>query len=286
VVAEDGVTRMLYQLRPSTSAGDAFILSDVYKVTQLENLIHYVPRGISVNTFMHNIIPSLGATVKVVDKMGFERSDGTIRDDDKVVVTSANGMVTRVYHIAFRATATVPSVTYLAYVLSDAYVVDQVNYIITGGLAPLTGLTPLSEFMAYITPSMGATVEVVDIQGNAKSEGDLDDGDMLKVTSADGKIVVMYNLDLDLTSADRIVIQQQIEIYPNPTTGRLNISGIEAGNRIQIFSATGALIRDMKARSNLEVLSVEDVPAGMFLIVISNDNQMLGRFKAIKYHSK
>lgn len=150
------------------------------------------------------------------------------------------------------------------------------------GIAPLTGQTLLSEFLSYIMPSMGATVVVVDKDGNNKSTGDLDDGDILKVTSADGKIIKMYHLALDLTSAEKIGIQQQIEIYPNPTTGRLNINGLETGNRIRIYSATGALIRDLKARGNLEVVSIDDVPSGIFLIVISNDNQVIGRYKAIR----
>ena len=189
-----------------------------------------------------------------------------------------------VYHISFQKTELVAS-NYLAYVLSEVYSVNQVDYEISEGLAQLTGLTPLSEFHSYITTSMGATAVIVDIHGIEKNTGDLNDGDRLKVTSADGKIVVMYDLNLDLTSAGTVDLQQ-IEIYPNPATGKLNIRGIEPGNRIQLYSVTGALIRDMKAKSNLEILSLEDVPSGMFLIVISNENQMLGRYKLSRIHSK
>ena len=99
---------------------------------------------------------------------------------------------------------------------------------------------------------------------------------------ADGKIVVMYQLDLNVTSTEYVGLKQ-IEIYPNPTSGKLNISGIESGNRIQIYNATGSIISDRKALSNLEIITLENIPSGMFLIVISNDNKMLGRFKAIKY---
>jgi hypothetical protein len=56
---------------------------------------------------------------------------------------------------------------------------------------PLPGrpeTTILSDFYARITPSMGATAVVVDASGNEKTSGDLDDGDMLKVTSADGQL--------------------------------------------------------------------------------------------------
>jgi hypothetical protein len=165
--------------------------------------------------------------------------------------------------------------TYLAYVLSNIYMVDQVNYQITG----VPGTTTITDFYARITPSMGATAVVVDADGNEKTSGDINVGDMVKVTSADGKIEVMYQLGV--TSAFE-VNKNQIEIYPNPTNGKLNVSGVEKGNRIQVYNASGALVRDMKVQSNLEVLSLDNQPAGMFLIVISNDSKLLGRYKAIK----
>jgi len=277
VIAENGITTINYQLQPRASENDAFILSDIYTVMQAQNLVNFVPRGTNVQTLLSNIVPSLGATVKIVDKIGLERTEGSIYEDDKVVVTSPNGSVTRVYHLSMLRTQYILETTYLAYVLSDVYLVDQVNYEITGP----SGATLLTEFYARITPSMGATAVVVDANGNEKTSGDLDDGDMLKVTSADGKIVVMYELKLDLTSVELSGVSQ-IKIYPNPTDGRLNVSGLEQGNRIQVFNANGAMVRDMKVQSSLEVLSLEDQPAGMFLIIISNDNKMLGRYKAIK----
>lgn len=281
VLAQDGITRIVYQLKPSTAEGDAFILSDVYTVSQLENLIQYVPRGTNFQAFLANITPSLGASLKLVDKMGFQRTQGNIREDDKVVVTSSNGLVTKVYFISFLATQSIPSTTYLAYVLSKSYAVDQVNYIISGASSHLTGTTLISEFYSRITPSMGATAVVVDSNGNEKASGDLNQGDMLKVTSADKKINVMYQLDLDVTSAGTIGMDQ-IEIYPNPTNGLLNISGLETGSHIRLYNATGSLIHEQLANNKFEVLSVEKIPSGMFLIVVSKENKLLGRFKAIK----
>jgi hypothetical protein len=281
VVAEDGQTRIVYQMKPSTSANDAFILSDVYSVIQNTNLIQYVPRGTNFQAFLANITPSLGASLKLVDKMGFERTQGNIREDDKVAVTSSNGLVTKVYFISFLPTATISSTTYLAYVLSNSYAVDQVNYIISGASSNLTGQTLVSEFFSRITPVSGATAVVIDAGGNVKTSGDLNQGDVLKVTSADQKINVIYQLNLNITSAIDLGLEQ-IEIYPNPTTGVLNISGIQTGNRIQLYNATGSLILERNATGNFEVLSLDKVPSGMFFIVISNENKMLGRFKAIK----
>jgi hypothetical protein len=277
VTAENGITKIVYQLQPNASDNDAFLLSDEYNVNQSQNLVEFVPRGTNVNTFMASVVPSLGATVKIVDKMGHERTDGTLYADDKVVVVSPNGMVTRVYHLSMLRTQFILSTTYLAYVLSNEYAVDQVGYIIEGA----TTTTSINDFYARITPSMGATAVVVDTNGNAKTTGTLVNGDMLKVTSADGHIEVMYELKVVAVSSN-LTAGTQIEIYPNPTNGRLNVRGVEAGNRIQVYNSNGAVIRDMKVRSNVEVLSIDDQPAGMYLIVISNDNTLLGRYKAVK----
>jgi hypothetical protein len=275
VVAENGITRIVYQLRPSASENDAFILSDIYMVSQAENLVHYVPRGTNVSTFLSNVIPALNATVKVVDKLGNERTEGTLYEDDKVVVTSANGSVTRVYHLAMLRTELIPEPVYLAYVLSDIYTVDQLAYQITG----VPGSTALTDFYSRITPSWGATAVLIDSEGNEKTSGGVNVGDMLKVTSADGKIEVIYHLGV--TSAFEVT-KNQIEIYPNPTTGKLNIRGVERGNRIQVFNSNGAIIRDLNVKTNLEVLSLDGQPSGIYLIVISNDNELLGRYKAVK----
>ncbi len=282
VVAEDGITRILYQLVPQTSASDAYLTSDVYSVSQDSNLIQNVPRGTNFQAFLTNITPAMGASLKLVDKMGFERVYGNIREDDKVVVTSSNGQTTKVYFVSFLPTETLPSVTYLAYVLSNAYAIDQVDYVISGASSNLTGSTSVTEFYAGIIAVAGANAEIVDVNGNVKTSGSLKRGDVLKVTSGDQKIIVFYRLALDLTSAGKIGLEQ-IVIYPNPTSGVLNISGIQTGNRIQLYSSTGALILVRNASANIEVLSLDNVPSGMFYIVVSNENKMIGRFKAIKY---
>ena len=278
VVAEDGITRIVYQLQPNASENDAFILSDIYTVIQGQNLVNFVPRGTNVQTFLSNIVSSLGASVKVVDKTGFERTSGSLYEDDKVVVTSSNGLVTRVYHLSMLRTRYIPETTYLAYVLSNVYAVDQLEYTITGP----TGTTLLSDFYARITPAMGATAVVVDNAGNEKTSGDLDDGDMLKVTSADGKIVVMYDLKLDLTSADLSHVQQ-IKVYPNPTKDKLNISGLKSGERIQVFNSSGTLLKNIRVAGNIESVSLEKYAAGVYFIVISNENTITGRHKVMKF---
>jgi hypothetical protein len=274
VTAEDGVTQINYQLIPEASANSAFITSDVYSVLQRDFIIEFVPRGTNVQTFMGNLVPSAGATLKLVDKMGYERPDGQVADDDKVIVTSPNGMVTSIYFISKLATEHIPQTTYLAYITSDVYNVDQVNYMVTG----VSGT--VAQFLANITPAMGATAVVVDASENIKESGNLEGGDMVKVTSADGKIAVMYDLttvDAGYTGVTHIVL------YPNPTNGVINIRGVKAGDRIQVHNKLGVLVRDIHVQRDAEIIPLADQPAGMYIISISNKDARIGRYKAIKY---
>ncbi len=277
VVAEDGITSILYQLQPQASESSAFLTSDVYSVDQRDLLIEYVPRGTSVNAFLSNVVPSVGASIKIVDKSGLERVDGQIYQDDKVVVTSPNGEVKTVYYLSMLRTAYIQSTTYLAYVTSNVYTVDQVNMTIEGGLS---GDTELSTFYSRITPATGATAVVTDANGVEKNSGTLAAGDMVKVTSADGMVEVMYEISFAVSA--KLNNALNFQLYPNPTSGKVNISGVKAGERIRVFNSMGANVSDIKVQSNLETISLDNQPAGMYMIVISDQDQTLGKYKVMK----
>lgn len=276
VVAENGVTTINYQLIPSTSESDAFVLSDVYSVVQKELLIEFVPRGTNVATLMSNLVPNAGATIKLVNKAGQERLDGGVYDDDKIVVTSKDGSVSKTYFIAHLATDANPEPTYLAYILSNVYAVDQVMYKVAG----VSGTETVSAFLSKVTPVEGASAVVVDKDGNVKNTGDVNGSDMVLVTSADGKMKVYYTFG-PLTAASTINANN-IELYPNPTNGEINVSGVKAGYRIQVYNSVGAAIRDINVQSSIERISLRNQPAGMYMIVVSDNNKMLGRYKAMK----
>ena len=165
---------------------------------------------------------------------------------------------------------------YFAYVLSDDYEVDQVAY----SIKVPDGNVMLSDFYSRITPAEAATAVVVDADGEEKTSGDLDQGDQVKVTSGDGDVVVMYNINFE-TSA-RKLSQNTLQLYPNPTGGEVNINGLESGTRVQVFNQTGTLIRDLKADQSLEVVTLNNQPAGMYLFVITKDAKLVGHYKIIR----
>ena len=275
VVAENGVTTINYQLIPSSSDNDAFLLSDVYNVVQKELLVQYVPRGTNVSTLLSNIVPSGKATIKLVNKMGQERLDGGVADDDKIVVTSANGQVTRTYYIAKLESAATP-VAYLAYILSTVYAVDQVVYKVSG----VDGAETVSNFLTKVIPAQGASVAVVDKDGEVKINGDINGGDKVLVTSADGKLKVEYTFG-PLTSAS-VFESNDIQLYPNPTNGEINVSGVKAGQRIQVYNSVGAVVRDINVQNSIERISLRNQSTGMYMIVVSDNSKLIGRYKMMK----
>ena len=276
VIAENGVTEIVYQLIPSVSESDAFVLSDVYSVVQKDLLIELVPRGTRVSALASNLVPNTGATMQLVNKAGQERVDGDVADDDKVVVTSKDGSVTKTYYISKLSTGATPETTYLAYILSNVYAVDQVVYTVAG----VSGAETVSAFLTKVTPNAGASVAIVDKDGVVKINGDINSSDKVMVTSADGKMMVYYTFG-PLTSANNIEANN-IELYPNPTNGEINVSGVKAGQRIQVYNSAGTAIREINVQGSIERISLRNQPAGMYMIVVSDNSKMLGRYKAMK----
>ncbi len=276
VTAENGITKIVYRLIPSVSQSDAFLTSDVYVVLQKDGLIDFVPRGTNAQVFLSNLVPSAGAKMKLVDKYGMERTAGQIVQNDKVVVTSPDGKNTRVYYLSMLATQYIRQTTYLAYIQSNIYTIDQVGYKVSG----VSGSETVAAFLGKVKASQGASASIVDKNGNAKTTGDIDGGDMVKVVSADGKMLVYYTFGI-LTGVN-VYESNNINLYPNPTNGKINVSGVKSGDRIQVYNSVGATIRDINVQSSVESVSLDNQPAGMYMIVISNNNKMLGRYKALR----
>jgi hypothetical protein len=154
--------------------------------------------------------------------------------------------------------------------------IDQLDYMIHG----VDGTTTISDFYSKITPVIGATAVVTDSEGNEKVSGDIDRDDMVKVTSVDGAVTTIYTFG-NLTGVETEVYDQ-VQLYPNPTNGDLNVSGVKEGSRIRVYNSVGAIISDIKVHSNIEIISLDNQPAGMYMIVISDNEKMIGRYKALR----
>lgn len=272
VIAENGTTKILYQLQPNSNPGDAYVTSDVYSVDQFASLIQFVPVGTAVSSLLMNVTPAPGASVVIYDKAGFVRTLGDIYKDDKLIVTSADGNTTKAYYFSM---LNYFENKYLAYVISEDYLVNQVSFEITG---PVT--LSVNEFFNKLYPSFGANLSVIDKDGNANTTGTFKKGDKLLVTAADGVTTATYNISMITKAID--VTAETIKMYPNPTDGRVIVQGLAKGNRVRVFNATGVALRDVIVDNSTEYVSLAAQPAGIYIFVVSSGDQFINIQKIVK----
>ncbi|MCF8227182.1 MAG: T9SS type A sorting domain-containing protein [Bacteroidales bacterium] len=276
VTAEDGATKILYQLIPNSTDADAFVVSEVYDVNQETFLISLVPEGTAVPAFYANLTPAAGAAMQVKDKLGFDRAQGNLYLDDVLTVTAADGETENTYFLEMLA----QEADYLAYVLSDVYVVDQNAKTIDGG-TDLNEATLVSEVKGNLELAPGASMTFMNADGSVKADGDdMNDGDMLEVVAGNQVTVRIYDIIVDPSSA-RDAADNGISVYPNPSSGIINVSGLEAGNRIQVYNAVGARVLDNVVTSTTEVLSLDDQKQGFYFMTISNEDGIIGHYKLV-----
>ncbi|WP_282780961.1 PKD domain-containing protein, partial [Phaeodactylibacter xiamenensis] len=88
-------------------------------------------------------------------------------------------------------------------------------------------------------------------------------------------------VDANLTNTRNATVQD-FTVFPNPTTGQLNIRGLEAlgdGYEIRIHSAVGQLV---KAQPLTPALSIAELPSGIYVLEVVNGQEVIGRQKVIK----
>jgi hypothetical protein len=277
---------MVYQFVPGDKNSDAFITSDLFNVDQASFLVSLVPYGINVSNFMYNVIPSLNATYKVVDKMGFERLSGFVSDDDRVIVTSPDKTKTVTYfisraHIDEELNQIVVK-NYFAYILSDKYKVDQVTNTVATGSAK--GIS-VGEFMSNVFVSTGAVASVYSKGGVLKDAASiLESSDLVKVKVAvlSNSLEVTYTLK-SFTGINQADGSNQYLVYPNPTNGNINVIGLMKGQKLCIYSFTGEKIKQLDVDANHEQISLAGEAAGIYMIVISEKDKVVASFKTQKF---
>jgi hypothetical protein len=69
----------------------------------------------------------------------------------------------------------------------------------------------------------------------------------------------------------------QLSVYPNPSTGQLNVVGLPMHSVIQVFDITGRLLLNTETASENTVLNLSSYPAGVYIL-----NTPLGTRKIVK----
>ena len=71
-------------------------------------------------------------------------------------------------------------------------------------------------------------------------------------------------------------INNQVKIYPNPSTGLLNISGLEGRYQVEVFNAIQEKVHFEKKAGN-SIIDLSSLPKGMYLLRITNSEINLTR---------
>jgi hypothetical protein len=94
--------------------------------------------------------------------------------------------------------------------------------------------------------------------------------------------VAYQQIQLKTTAIGNILVQGQIKIYPNPTTGIITIEGLPENKEvdISIFDSNMKFIKKQTSASSVTKLDISDVVSGTYLLII--DDVVNTTFKIIK----
>ncbi|HEY3370888.1 MAG TPA: T9SS type A sorting domain-containing protein [Prolixibacteraceae bacterium] len=274
VIAENGLTKVVYQLMPSSNFTDAYVTSDLYSVDQWASLIQFVPLGTSVASLLSHVTPAPGATMAVFDKAGLARHFGILSRDDKLEVLSKDGKLTKVYYFNEQGYWGSPFQTY---VISDDYKIDQVSHCIY----EVSEGTGIAEFKSKLYPSFGASLQVMDASGRESTLASLSPGDQLLVTSADGAQTATYSI-AQKTGVDPVYTGPAINIGPNPSTGQVLVQGLAKGNRIRVLNLAGSILQEVMTEHSSQTISLDAQPAGIYLLAVYAGSQQVYIQKIVK----
>lgn len=85
--------------------------------------------------------------------------------------------------------------------------------------------------------------------------------------------------------AENFNINLQLAVYPNPTTNwlQLEVKNTEFTNlSYQLFDLNGRMILNQKITTETSTISMEQLPAAIFLLKVVNNNKEVKTFKIIK----
>ena len=88
-----------------------------------------------------------------------------------------------------------------------------------------------------------------------------------------------YYSQHDVTAAKILDLENSIIIYPNPAENEISLSNITELSTVSIHDINGKLFIQRKVNTNNEVINVSQLPAGLYLLKISNQSgQQVAKF--------
>ena len=82
----------------------------------------------------------------------------------------------------------------------------------------------------------------------------------------------------NLVSASEVLDNMDVKIFPNPTTGQINIFFAENRDRkIQVFNMLGEVVWQKAVNGNHTTLDLSNLPDGTYLIGLQEEDKMVIR---------
>ncbi len=279
VTAQDKVTKIVYQLMPTMTTSDAFVLSDVYGV--IEWLVDGLTSGISVAAFYDNITV-VGGESYIEDKYGYKRTIGLLSFDDKLVVISGDQSVTVSYNLEFSGV-----------IVNRAPVIELVENFNATIDESFTLTANVSDDNLPEGGTLTYAWTVTSGSGNDVSISTSDAASTDVTISATGSYVLTLTVsdgDLESTASVTVsvavgVMNQQfgnLTIYPNPTTDKVFVDGLTIHSKVTVYNTSGMIVDMFNANDGRHFVELGDQPSGTYVISVEENSSYVRIGKVVK----
>jgi len=109
----------------------------------------------------------------------------------------------------------------------------------------------------------------------------LESTDVVKVALITGTLEVTYTFST-FVGVNQTEAGHQYLVYPNPTNSNINVIGLMKGQMLSVYNFAGEKIKQLNVDANHAQISLDGKPAGIYMIVISENDKVVATFKTQK----
>jgi hypothetical protein len=233
---------------------------------------------------MSNVEPVTGASMKVVDKMGFERTTGFVSYDDKLIVVSQDASKTVEYFLTFfnEKESDAPN---QAPIVSAAFADSTVQTTVVISISAVANDDDLPDppgamtYLWSVTTGNAAGVSIVNPDQLTTDVSFTEAGSyVLTLTANDGELsgsdaisFTVNTVGFGLSDMDNIMI------YPNPAREAIhvNFGGIASEAEIRIVDLTGKVAYLSHHHADQVEIDVNGLDQGIYFMILNIENESL-----------
>jgi hypothetical protein len=282
VIAQNGDIA-IYSLDFGIAASEAVLLSNVFTIDQASRFVADVPVDITVDAMFEFVYPNENATIKVIDKAGFDRTSGKLNSDDQVVVTSEDESLSVGYFLNFIGETEQDANQKPEATATGAE--EAITEIAEGFTATATDDGPVSS-LTYSWEITSGDASTVTISSADQLETDVTFNDAgtfeLSFTVSDGALstIIINTINVSEPTGIDLAEMSAITIYPVPASDFVfidfgNLNDTEA--RVKIIDMGGKVAYDNLHSGNNVEISLNNIKNGIYIISIKIDNQVSTR---------